>query len=471
MDKSDIPFLSATELAGLIEKKDVSPVEAVEAYLDRIDQVDSKINSYITVCRDEALQAAREAEQAIIRGGYLGPMHGIPTAVKDQIYTKGIRTTGGSTILWDYVPDEDATVVAKLKEAGAILLGKLNLSEFAMGDSFYHPAGTPRNPWDTERNAGISSSGSAAATAAFLCATSLGEDTGGSTRIPAAWCGLVGLRPTWGRVSRYGVLPICWSMDIVGPISRTVEDCAITFKAIAGHDPKDAYSSETPVPDFRKALGGDIKGIKIGVLKEKVYSDDIHPEVRDALVKAIGELGELGASVEEVSLPLIEKSGAFSKTITDLEGASVHYENMKTRIKDYDHNSQVRLLTGILTPAQHYYKAQKLRALLRQQIMELFEKVDLLVLASTPIPSPKLPDAPGIKSRADADGRIFGVRNFTGPFNLANTAAVAIPCGFTSENLPISLQIASRPFEEETMLKVAHAYEQATTWHTRRPPI
>ena len=362
MDKSDIPFLSATELAGLIEKKDVSPVEAVEAYLDRIDQVDSKINSYITVCRDEALQAAREAEQAIIRGGYLGSMHGIPTAVKDQIYTKGIRTTGGSSILWDYVPDEDATVVAKLKEAGAILLGKLNLSEFAMGDSFYHPGGTPRNPWDTERNAGISSSGSAAATAAFLCATSLGEDTGGSTRIPAAWCGLVGLRPTWGRVSRYGVLPICWSMDIVGPISRTVEDCAITFKAIAGHDPKDAYSSETPVPDFRKALGGDIKGIKIGVIKEKVYSDDIHPEVRDALVKAIGELGELGASVEEVSLPLIEKSGAFSKTITDLEGASVHYENMKTRIKDYDHNSRVRLLTGILTPAQHYYKAQKLRA-------------------------------------------------------------------------------------------------------------
>ena len=471
MDKSDIPFLSATELSGLIERKDVSPVEAVEAYLDRIDQVDNKINSYITVCRDEALEAAREAEQAIARGNYLGPMHGIPTAVKDQFYTKGIRTTGGSTIMWDFVPDEDATVVANLKKAGAILLGKLNLSEFALGDSFYHPAGTPRNPWDLERSPGISSSGSAAATAAFLCATSLGEDTGGSTRIPAAWCGVVGLRPTWGRVSRYGVLPVCWSMDTVGPVTRTVEDCAITFKAIAGHDPKDAYTSNRPVPDYRQALGGDIKGIKVGVIKEKVYSEDIHPEIRDAVVKAIGDLGELGASVEEVSLPLIEKCGAFSKALTDLEGASVHYEWIKTRAKDYDHNSRVRLLTAILTPAQHYYKAQKLRALLRQQILELLEKVDLLMLASTPVPAPKLPSSPGVKSREDADGRIFGVRNFTGPFNLANTAAISMPCGFTSENLPISIQIASRPFDEETMFKVAYAYEQSIPWHTRRPPI
>ena len=471
MNKADIPFLSAAELAGLIERKDVSPVEAVEAYLERIDQVDNKINSYITVCRDEALQAAREAEQAIARGNYLGTMHGIPTAVKDQFYTKGIRTTGGSTIMWDYVPDEDATVVANLKKAGAILLGKLNLSEFALGDSFYHPAGTPCNPWDLERSPGISSSGSAAATAAFLCATSLGEDTGGSTRIPAAWCGLVGLRPTWGRVSRYGVLPVCWSMDTVGPVTRTVEDCAITLKAIAGYDPKDAYTSNSPVPDYRQALGGDIKGIKVGVIKEKVHSEDIHPEIRDAVVKAIGDLGELGASVEEVSLPLIEKSGAFSKAITDMEGASVHYEWIKTRAKDYDHNSRVRLLTGILTPAQHYYKAQKLRALLRQQILELLEKVDLLVLASTPVPAPKIPSSPGVKSREDADGRIFGVRNYTGPFNLASTAAVSIPCGFTSDNLPISLQIVSRPFDEETIFKVAYAYEQSTPWHRRRPPI
>ena len=473
MDKVDIPFLSATELSRLIEKKEVSPVEAVEAYLERIDRVDGKLNSYVTVCREEALQAAREAEQAIARGNYIGPMHGIPTAVKDQFYTKGIRTTAGSAILSDFVPDEDATVVVNLKNAGAILLGKLNLSEFALGDSFYHPAGTPRNPWDLERNPGISSSGSAAATAAFLCSTSLGEDTGGSTRIPAAWTGVVGLRPTWGRVSRYGVFGVSWSQDTVGPISRTVEDCAITYQAIAGHDPKDSYTWDTPVPDYRAALDGNIQSIKVGVIREKVYADEIDPEIKDALIKAIGVLGELGASVEEVSLPLIEKAGAFSKCLTDMEGAAVHYERLKDQdqIRQYDHNSRVRLLTGILTPAQVYYKAQKLRALLRQQILELLERVDVLVLATTPAPSPRIPDAPGLKSKEDAAGRIFGVRNYTGPFNLASTPAISIPCGFTSQNLPISLQIAGRPFEDETVMKVAHAYEQATSWHTRRPPI
>ena len=471
MDKGDIPFLSATDLSRLIEGKEVSPVEAVEAYLERIDQVDGKLNSYVTVCREDALKAAREAEQAITRGNYLGPMHGVPTAVKDQFYTKGIRTTAGSTILWDFVPDEDATVVANLKSAGAILLGKLNLSEFALGESFYHPAGTPRNPWDLERNPGISSSGSAAATAAFLCATSLGEDTGGSTRIPAAWSGQVGLRPTWGRVSRYGVLGVCWSMDTVGPISRTVEDCAITFKAIAGHDPKDPYSSVTPVPDYRRALDGDIRSIKVGVIKEKVYADEVDPEIRDAITNASGVLGKLAASVEEVSLPLIENAGAFSKALTDMEGAAVHYEWLKTRAKDYDYNTRVRLLTGILTPAQFYYKAQKLRSMLQQQILEALERVDVLILPTSPVPAPRIAAAPGIKSKEDARSRIKGPRGFTGPFNLASLPALSIPCGFTSEDLPISLQIAGRPFDEETVMKVAHAYEQSTTWHTRRPPI
>ena len=249
MEKQDIPFLSATELSGLIHSKEVSPVEATEAYLDRIEQVDGKLNSYITVCRDEALKSAREAEQAIATGEYLGPLHGVPVAVKDQFYTKGIRTTAGSTIMWDFVPDYDATVVSGLKNAGAILLGKLNLSEFALGESFHHPGGTPKNPWDLTRNPGISSSGSAAATSAFLCAASLGEDTGGSIRIPAAWSGLVGLRPTWGLVSRYGVLPASWSMDTVGPITRAVEDCAITLQAIAGYDPNDKYTRNQPVPD------------------------------------------------------------------------------------------------------------------------------------------------------------------------------------------------------------------------------
>ena len=313
MELSRLPFLPVSELAGLIESKEVSPVEATQAYLERIESVDSKINSYITVCREEALEAAQEAEGAILKGNYLGPMHGIPIAVKDQIFTKGIRTTAGSTILWDFVPEEDATVITNLREAGAVLLGKLNLSEFARGGNFYHPAGTPRNPWNLDHNPGFSSSGSGAATAAFLCATSLGEDTGGSTRIPAAFCGMVGLRPTWGRVSRYGVLPVSWSMDAVGPISRTAEDCAITLGVIAGYDSKDPYTWQMPVPDYREGLNGDIKGIKVGVLKEGVDADGLHPEIRDAVLKAVDVLEEAGVILEEVSIPLVEQAGTFSQ--------------------------------------------------------------------------------------------------------------------------------------------------------------
>ena len=287
MDKADIPYLSAAELSRLLKSREVSPVEATESYLERIDQVDGKLNSYITVCEHEALQAAREAEGAIARGDWLGPMHGIPVAVKDQFYTKGIRTTGGSKIFAELVPDEDATVMANLKAAGAVLLGKLNMSEFAMAEIFDHPYGTPRNPWDLERNPGMSSSGSGAATAAFLCSTSLGEDTGGSIRSPANWCGLVGLRPTCGRVSRYGVIGASWSLDTVGPISRTVEDCAMTFQAIAGYDPKDPYTWNVPVPDYCSALDGNIKGIRVGAIKERVESELVDPEYRDAVGKAL----------------------------------------------------------------------------------------------------------------------------------------------------------------------------------------
>ena len=272
MDKGDIPYLSAGDLSRLIEKREVSPVEATEAYLDRIDDLDFKFNAYLTVCRDLAMDAAREAERAIAAGGHLGPMHGVPVAVKDQFWSKGIRSTGGSRILMDFVPGDDATVIANLKRAGAVLLGKTNLTEFAV-TGFTHRFSTPRNPWDLDRYTGGSSGGSGAATGAFMCATSLGEDTGGSIRCPATWCGLVGHRPTWGRVSRYGVMRGVWSMDAVGPISRTVEDAAITLGAIAGHDPRDPYTWDTPVPDYRAALDGDVRGMKVGVISEIMDSE------------------------------------------------------------------------------------------------------------------------------------------------------------------------------------------------------
>ena len=471
MEKKEIPFLTVSQLSGFIASKDVSPVEATEAYLDRIEEVDAKPNSYITVTRDEALQTARDAEQAINAGRYMGPLHGIPVAVKDQIYTAGVRTTAGSRIMADFVPQEDATVITKLKHAGAVLLGKLNMTEFATGSIFDHPYGTPRNPWDLSRNPGASSSGSGIATAAFLCATSLGEDTGGSIRGPANQCGVVGLRPSWGRVSRCGLLDASWSMDTVGPISRTVEDCAITLQAIAGHDPGDPLTWNVPVPDYRQGLDGNIQGVKVGVIKERAKSPLLDPEVERGVAKAIDLLRELGAVIEEISLPLTEHSGAVTQAIDGVEWSSLYRATFETHFDQLDHNNKIGFLTGSAIPAQAYYKAQKLRALLRQQILDSLEQVDVLVLPTAPVTARPLGTVPGIQSKEQAAAGLAGRVSFTGPFNLAGVPALSLPCGFSSENLPMGLQIVGRPFAEETVMKVAHAYEQNTDWHTRKPPI
>jgi len=474
MNKADLPFLSAAALGQLIRTRDVSPLEATEAYLERIEAVDDKLHSYITVCREEALQAAKLAEAAIGRGEYLGPLHGIPFAVKDQFWTKGLRTTGGSKLLADFIPDTDATVVARLKTAGAILLGKLNMSEFATGNSVVHPYGTPHNPWDLARNAGTSSSGSGAATAAFLCATSLGEDTGGSIRNPANNCGLVGLRPTWGLVSRYGMMGACWSMDIGGPISRTAEDCAITLQAIAGHDPHDPYTANAPVPDYRAGLDGHIQGLRLGVVREALEADFIHPQVKAAVTQALTDLQELGASVQDVSIALLPCAAAVTRAILAVESASLHRDWLKTRLHEYDHNVQIDFLTGAIMPAQLYYRAQKLRELIRTQVLSALQTVDVLVSPSSSEPAPLLPSGPGIKSKEEARQRMAGRRSLTGVFNLANVPALSVPCGFAAvegKALPVGLQLAGRPFADGLLLRVAHTYEQATPWHTRRPPI
>ena len=471
MDRSELPFLSATELGSLIKSREVSPVEATEAYLERIPQVDGKLNSYITVTAERAMADAHQAEQEIVDSKYRGPMHGIPIGIKDQVYTKGILTTGGSTILKDFVPSEDATVVTNLIEAGAVLLGKLNMSEFAMGDAFEHPYGRPHNPWDLSRNAGTSSSGSSAATAAFLCATSLGEDTGGSIRGPASFCGLVGIRPSWGRVSRHGVLGASWSMDQVGPISRTVSDCAITLAAIAGHDPKDGYTWDVPVPDYLAALSGGVQGLKIGVITERVQGDAVDPQVRDLVVQAIAQLGELGAVVSEIDIPLIAQSAVISTTVTYGDVSGVHREGIDQRLKEYDYNIQLRLITGAILPAQAHQKAVRLRHMLRQQILDALEQVDVLVMPTSSIPASPLPEKAGVESKEAFMEMLGGRRSFTAPFNLASVPALSINCGFTSEGLPVGLQIAGKPFDESTVFRVAHAYEQATDWHTRRPPV
>ena len=465
MKQQDIPFLATGDLAELIRLREVSPVEVTEAYLERIDSLNFKFNSYLTVCRQEARQAAAAAERDIAGGNYLGPMHGIPVAVKDQVWTRDIRTTVGSRLMAGFFPEEDATVIANLKQAGAVLLGKTNLTEFALASSQRY--GLNRNPWDLDRFTGGSSGGSASATAAFLCSTSLGEDTGGSIRRPAAWCGIVGLRPSWGRVSRFGVAPGSWSMDQVGPISRTVEDAAITLGAIAGRDAKDPYTWDVPVPDYRRALDGNIAGLRIGVVSELTSGDIPEPEVRDGVMRAASVLTELGAVVEDVSLPLSIHAGTLATALINAEAAMTYRDWLRERLHEFGHANQVGMLTGSIIPAQAYYKVQKLREMARREVLGALSGCDVLILPTSKSCAPKLEDEPVVTSK-DMVRSLIPV--MTRPFNLAGAPAISINCGFNSEGLPIGLQIGGRPFAEETVLKVAHAYEQATPWHTMRPP-
>ena len=434
--------------------------------MDRIDALNGRLYAYLTVTREEAIQDAHESGLALDRGEYRGPMPGVPVAVKDQLNTSGIRTTSGTPIFGDFVPGEDATVVAKLKAAGAILLGKLNMTEFGT-TSLSHAFDTARNPWDLDRFTGGSSSGSGGATAAFLCAASLGEDTGGSVRGPASWCGLVGLRPTWGRVSRHGLRPGMWSMDTVGPITRTVEDCAITLQAIAGHDPKDPYTWDLPVPDYRAALDGNLAGKKIGVIKELLYADVVEPEVRDAVSNAANALAELGAHVEEISIPLTSHSNTIS-TVLRVEAPTNYRELIRNRLQEINHDNRIAYLTWSLTPGLAYYKALKLRALLRQQVLDALTEMDVLLMPTMGIAAPKIEPDPVIDSKEKTNRNRSGL---TTSFSLASSPAVSICCGFTSDNLPIGLQIGGKPFDEQTVLNVAYAYQQSTDWHTRRPPI
>lgn len=459
---------TVVELAGRLRKLELSPVELTRAYLDRIQRLDGKLRAYIAVCGEGALEEARRAEQELAQGRDRGPLHGIPVAVKDQLDAKGVVTTGGSTILED-VAMRDSTVVARLREAGAVLLGKLNLAEFAMGGTVRHPFGDPRNPWNTDHQPGHSSSGSGVAVAASLCAAAIGEDTGGSIRIPAAWCGVTGLRPTWGRVSRYGMLGLCWSMDQAGPMAWTVEDTAIVFEAIGGHDPNDAHTSRQPVPRFQPR--DSLKGTRVGVVRESLENPLLDAEVRAAVEKAMEALREAGAEIREVSMPLYPSAGVISATITDAEGAYVHRHLLRTRASEYDVASRRRLLAASLIPARLYQKAQKLRVLVRRQVLSALEEADVLVTPTQPSPAPPLERETGLNSKDDVLKKFYGPRGGTGPFNLAAVPAMSVPCGFSRSGLPIGMQLVGRPFGELTLFQVGHAYQQRTDWHTQRPSL
>ena len=475
MTPAEIPFLSASALAAAIRAGDVSPVEAVDACLDRIDAVGDRLNAYITVCADEARADAEQLESEAAAGDFRGPLHGVPVGIKDQIHTAGIHTTDASKIRADFVPDADATVVAKLKAAGAIIIGKTNMSEFAMGDPISSWFGPARNPWDTDRNPGTSSTGSGSATAGFLCATSLGEDTGGSIRGPAANSGLVGIRPTWGRVSRAGVDGASWSTDTIGPISRTVTDCALTLGTIAGHDPKDRYSRPEPVPDYLDGLDAGVRGMRIGVVQELMGGHGLRLDdrSRDAVAAAAEVFRELGAEVVPVSLPIAPYTGPVVRTITSTERVSLNPEWLRERFEDYHPNTRVAFAVGNLIPGQVYYKAQKLRALARRQVLQAFREVDLLLQPTSSGPAGLLADEPAVIDNKEMAVRSLREGSFRGLYSLSGCPALSIPCGFTSDGdgaLPLALQIGGPHLGEAAIFRAAYAYEQATPWHERMPP-
>ena len=461
-----------TELAGMIATKAVSPVEVVRAHLDRIAALDRDLRAYITVCDDAALTAARAAEAELMVGRPVGPLHGVPYALKDLYDTAGIRTTGGSRILGDRVPDADATVTRRLAQAGAILLGKLNMVEFAYGPEGLNPHyGHARNPWDRglHRMAGGSSSGSGAAVAAGLAPGSLGSDTGGSIRIPSSLCGITGLKPTYGRVSRAGVLPLAWSMDHVGPMTRSAADCALMLRAMAGYDAADPSTSVLPVPDYGAALTGDLRGLRVGLLRG-FFLDGAAPEVKAAVETAARTLAGAGAVIDEVNLEHMTHVGGASLAIVGSEALAYHAERLRTRAGDFDPDVARRLRAGAYVTGVQYVRGQQVRALVRDEVDRALARRDVLLAPSTPVVAPPI-DARQVElGDGPSDVRTALVR-FNRPFNLSGHPSCSVPCGFSAAGLPVGMQFVGRPFDEATVLRAADAWQRLTDFHARRPVL
>jgi aspartyl-tRNA(Asn)/glutamyl-tRNA(Gln) amidotransferase subunit A len=461
---TDLHFLTISEAAHLIERRLVSPVELTRAFLQRTEAIDPQLNAYLLVTADRAMAQARAAEAEITRGDYRGPMHGIPFALKDIYCTAGIRTTCHSRTLADYVPDFDATTVSKLNAAGAILLGKLSTHEFAHGGpSFDLPWPPARNPWNRDHFTGGSSSGSGAAVAAGLAMGALGSDTGGSIRNPAALCGLVGLKPTYGLVSRAGVYTNSFSYDHAGPMTWSVEDSALMLQAIAGYDPKDPASANRPVPDYRAGLKANLKGKRIGVLRH-LYEDDVPvaPALKAALESAFDVLRGLGAELEDARIRPAADYHAVKITGAESELYAVHEPVLRTRLSEFGEDFLGRVLGALLISGADYVQASRQRRAMIAEMEPLYERYDALVTAG-----------PGPAAPLDSWRTInFWQRNsVTTPFNVTGGPALVQCIGFTEQGLPLSMQVIGRPFADATVLQVAQAYEAATPWRGRRPSL
>jgi aspartyl-tRNA(Asn)/glutamyl-tRNA(Gln) amidotransferase subunit A len=462
MANDDLAYAGIGDLGARFRRRTLSPVELTEALLARIEKLDPTLHAFVTITAERARAEARAAEALFRQGGDPGPLCGIPVAYKDLYATKGVLTTAGSAVLADWVPGADSTCVARLQSAGCVMLGKLITHEFAFGIQFPgHRFAPARNPWNPAHIPGGSSSGSGAALAAGLCAGSLGSDTGGSIRGPAAFSGIAGLKPTYGRCSRAGVVTLSWTLDHTGPMARTVEDCAYLLQALAGHDPADPASSRAPVGDYRATLRDGVRGLRVGVPRAYFF-DGVSPEVERAFEAALGVLRSLGAQVEDVAIPSIGSAMAFM-AIMLVEAFAYHERDLRERPELYGDVLREKLLAGGLVSGSEYTQAQRLRARLCEDMAAALTRVDVLATPTTPGP------APAFATVLDPDFPF--ARSNMAPFNMAGLPALALPCGFSEAGLPLSLQIAGRPFEEATVLRVGHAYEQATDWHRRRPSV
>ena len=461
MNSQSLTRISALALGQMIRDLEVSPVEVINACLERIQTFDKKVNSFIRVFEEAAVSEAKKAQDEIMAGHWRGPLHGVPFAVKDLFDTAGAPATAGSKIWKDYVPVADAHVVEKLREAGAILIGKLNMHEFAFGITSRNPHyGPTLNPWDLTRMCGGSSSGSAAALAAGFVPLALGTDTGGSIRIPSSLCGTVGLKPTYGLVSRRGVLPLSWSLDHVGPMARQVEDIALVLQIIAGHDSKDHSSANCKPEDYITQLKGDINGLVIG-LPTTFFYEDLRKDVKEAVLKAVKGMETLGASVREIDIPGIIEDDIAAFTVLFSEASTCLEAHARNRPQDVGDEVMSGIRLGMTIPATRYIHALRIRTKLIDVLADVFSQVDLLVVPGTTV------DAPPIESQEVSIGpdRMINVRSaltrFTRYFNLAGNPVLCVPCGFSNQRLPVGMQIIGRPFDEATLLKAGHLFQKA----------
>jgi len=484
----NLAALTLHEASDQLRRREFSSRELTEAVFERIAATDGKVHAYLTLARDAAMEQAKQADQRLKLDQAAAPLLGIPIAVKDNFLTRALRTTCASKILGDFMPPYDATTVGKLRDAGAVIVGKTNLDEFAMGSSAENSAFfSTRNPWNLERIPGGSSGGSAAAVAADQCIAALGTDTGGSIRQPAACCGVVGLKPTYGRVSRYGIIAFASSMDQVGPLAKDVRDAALLLESIAGHDPADSTSAIFAVPQYLEALDGNVKGLRVGVPKEYFVSG-MQPEVEQAVRNAIRELEKNGAIIEEISLPHTEYAVAVYYIVATAEASSnlARYDGMRfghrvdakdltetymiSRDEGFGAEVKRRIMLGTYVLSAGYYdayylKAQRVRTLIRKDFDDAFKRCDVILTPTAPTAAFKI----GEKTQDPLQMYLSDI--YTISINLAGLPAISLPCGFDSDGMPIGLQVIGNHFDESTIFRTAHAYEQATEWHKKKPAL